>query len=80
VSESAVPTSAFDEPDAVVATSPPTDRPWVIGEVAEYLRVEPRTVRRLVARGVLHVCRVSGTRRMLFLPGDVRDVVVEARK
>ena len=53
----------------------PTDRPWLIGEAADYLRVDARTVRRLVACGTLPVSRVPGTRKLLFDPAAVRQLV-----
>jgi excisionase family DNA binding protein len=65
---------------AAAQSSPlPLDRPWLIHEVASYLRIDPRTVRRLVARGTLPVGQVPGTRKLLFDPAEVRNVVAARR-
>ncbi|MGO8876382.1 MAG: helix-turn-helix domain-containing protein [Acidimicrobiales bacterium] len=56
----------------------PTDRPWLIGEAGAFLRVDARTVRRLIARGTLPACRVPGTRKILIDPEAVRQLVASS--
>jgi excisionase family DNA binding protein len=42
-------------------------------EVAQHLRLSPRTIRRLVATGKLPCARLAG--RLRFIPADVWDFV-----
>ena len=46
---------------------------WNLGEASSYLREDERTTRRRVARGELPVIRLPGSRRLLFVPEQVRQ-------
>ena len=48
-----------------------------LDEVASFLRLNPRTIRRLVAAGRLPCARIAG--RIRFVPADV-DRFVQARR
>ena len=46
---------------------------WTLEETSLYLREDERTTRRRVARGELPVIRLPGSRRLLFVPEQVRQ-------
>jgi hypothetical protein len=46
---------------------------WTLSETSSYLREDDRTTRRRVARGELPVIRLPGSRRLLFVPEQVRQ-------
>lgn len=52
-----------------------SDMPWTLDEVSTYLREDPRTTRRRVARGELPAIRLPGSRRLLFDASQVRGFV-----
>lgn len=62
-------------PKALLPPEVQTDRPWTLPETSGYLREDPRTTRRRVARGELPAIRLPGSRRLLFDPSQVRRFV-----
>jgi hypothetical protein len=51
------------------------DAPWTLIECADFLREDPRTTRRRVARGELSCIRLPGSRRLLFDQAEIRRFV-----
>jgi hypothetical protein len=53
----------------------PEDKPWDLGQTAEFLGECDKTTRKRVARGELPAIRLPNSRRLLFNPATVRSFV-----